>query len=125
MDIVLDQLISILFEYWIPAAVIIGLPTKWRSFCDHRFCDVTSLYVYAQSLVLGKSLFAKRLLRLSAFCSVQLIDCARYQFSFFEHFKHVQPGITSYTASGLYVYCIIRVTKIIQYKSVLNLLRRL
>ena len=25
MDIVLDQLISILFEYWIPAAVIIGL----------------------------------------------------------------------------------------------------
>ena len=26
----------------------IGLPTKWRSYCDHGFCDVTSPYVYIE-----------------------------------------------------------------------------
>ena len=25
---------------------VIMSPTKWRQFCNHRFCDVTSHYVY-------------------------------------------------------------------------------
>ena len=31
-----------------PTTALHVIPTKWRSFCDHRFSDVTSLCVYVQ-----------------------------------------------------------------------------
>ena len=30
------------------------IPTKWRSYCDHRFCDVSSPYVWSWYCAEGK-----------------------------------------------------------------------